>query len=328
MTSGGGRPWLVTGGAGYIGAHVVERFVQSGRSVVVVDDLSTGLRERLPEGVPFVHASICDEAALRDSLERENPVGVIHLAAKKSPTESVADPLKYAAENVGGLVSLLAAMRSTRIERLVFSSSCSVYGAVEGGAVSEDTPLRPISPYGESKAYGERLLAAVAATGAMRVVALRYFNVAGALDAVHRDRSDLTLVPNVLRAAASGAAIEVFGTDYPTADGSCVRDYVDVRDLARAHVAAADATEADQAFRAFNVGTGTGSSVLEIIRAAERVTDRAIMRIDRPRRPGDPPLVVAAARLIEEALGWRAEHPLDEILGSVWAALRSDAEPR
>ena len=317
------RPWLVTGGAGYIGAHVVHALLASGREAVVVDDLSTGSASRVPPEVELLRMSMLDTAALSDVLQRLRPTGVIHLAAKKSPTESMQDPLLYARENVGGVVSLTEALRSSQTGRVVFSSSCSVYGTPDAELVDEDGPTAPQSPYGESKLYGERVLTASAAAYGLGVVNLRYFNVVGAGRPELRDTGVYNLVPLVFAALRTGERPRVFGTDYPTSDGTCVRDYVDVEDLADAHVRAAEALESEQRIATYNVGRGEGSSVLEVLDAVRTVTGLPVSYEAADRRPGDPARVVGRVDRIARDLGWTAKRNLTDMVASAWAAERS-----
>ncbi|GAB3196532.1 UDP-glucose 4-epimerase GalE [Geodermatophilus arenarius] len=314
--------WLVTGGAGYIGSHVVRALLRSGRDAVVVDDLSTGTTGRVPPEVDLEPISVLDTAALTSLLERVRPVGVVHLAGKKSPTESVADPLLYARENAGGVVSLLDALRATGGTRVVFSSSCSVYGTPDLDIVGEDAQTVPESPYGESKLYGERVLNAAAAAYGLGVVNLRYFNVVGAAAAELRDTGAYNLVPLVFRALQRGERPRVFGGDYPTPDGTCVRDYVDVRDLADAHVRAAEVLEEDLRTATYNVGRGQGSSVLEVLDVVRTVTGRPLEHDVVERRPGDPARIVGSVERIAHELGWRAQHDLTDMVASAWAADR------
>ncbi|MGY1670985.1 UDP-glucose 4-epimerase GalE [Geodermatophilus sp. SYSU D00710] len=314
------RRWVVTGGAGYIGAHVVQALLDSGRDAFVVDDLSSGLAGRVPTTVDFEPMSILDTAALTSLLERVRPSGVLHLAAKKSPTESMADPLLYARENVGGVVSLVEALRATEGTRVVFSSSCSVYGTPDLDLVGEDAPTVPESPYGESKLYGERVLDASAAAYGLGVVNLRYFNVVGAAAPELRDTGAYNLVPLVFRALAHGERPRVFGGDYPTQDGTCVRDYVDVRDLADAHVRAAEVLEGGPRTATFNVGRGEGSSVLEVLDVIRAVTGRPLKHDVVDRRPGDPARIVGRVDRIAHELGWTARYDLADMVGSAWAA--------
>jgi UDP-glucose 4-epimerase len=312
--------WMVTGGAGYIGSHVVRALLASGRRAVVVDDLSTGTASRLPPSVDLEEMSVLDAAGLTDLMLRLRPAGVVHLAGKKSPTESMADPLLYARENAGGVISLLEALRASGGTRVVFSSSCSVYGTPDLDVVDEDAPTVPESAYGDSKLYGERVLNAAAAAYGWGVVNLRYFNVVGADAPELRDTGAYNLVPLVFRALRNGEAPTVFGNDYPTPDGTCVRDYVDVRDLADAHVRAAEALEDAPRTATYNVGRGEGSSVLEVLDVVRSVTGLPLEHRVTDRRPGDPARIVGRADRIAQELGWTARRDLGDMIGSAWAA--------
>jgi len=314
------RRWMVTGGAGYVGSHVVRALRSSGRQVVVVDDLSTGVASRLPPEVELLHGSVTDANFLTECLQFASPTGVLHVAAKKSPTESVSDPLLYARENVGGVVALLEAVCATRGSRLVFSSSCSVYGTPGSELVDEDAPKVPDSPYGESKLYGEQLLAAAARAYQLGVISLRYFNVVGAAEPDLADTGAYNLVPLAFQALRAGADLGVFGGDYPTADGTCVRDYVDVEDVADAHVRAVEALERRSVLEVYNVGRGEGSSVLEVLDAIRGVTGATLGYEMLPRRPGDPARVVGAVGRIATDLGWRARRDLVDMVTSAWRA--------
>lgn len=315
--------WLVTGGAGYIGAHVVRALLSSGREAVVVDDLSTGYTSRLPSSVDLVQMSVLDTSGMTRLLRRLRPTGLIHLAAKKSPTESVGDPLRYARENAGGVISLLEALKAADGSRIVFSSSCSVYGTPTVELVDEDGPTVPESPYGESKLYGERIIEASARAYGWGAVSLRYFNVVGAASPELKDTGAYNLVPLVFRSLRESTAAQVFGADYGTPDGTCVRDYVDVVDLADAHVRAAEALETDPRVATYNVGRGQGSSVLEILDAVRTVTGADVPYAVVGRRPGDPARVVGRVDRIRRELGWTAERDLLDMVRSAWAAERS-----
>src|SRR4051794_28387143 len=232
--------WLVTGGAGYIGAHVVAAMCDAGQDVVVLDDLSTGNRDRL-SGVPIVEGSVLDQAIVERTLREHAVTGVVHIAGKKQVEESVRRPLLYYRENVEGLRRLLEAATATGVESFVFSSSAAVYGAPDVDLVREDTGCRPVNPYGQTKLTGEHMVADVARAAGMRYAALRYFNVAGAGRPEHADREEANLVPMVFRRLSAGEAPVIFGDDFPTPDGTCIRDFVHVSDIASAHVAAARA---------------------------------------------------------------------------------------
>lgn len=316
--------WLLTGGAGYIGAHVARDLLASGREVVILDDLSTGLRSRVPDDATFIEASILDTASVRAALD--GVTGVVHLAAKKAVGESVEQPLLYYRENVGGMVSLLQAMDDAGTRCMVYSSSAAVYGEPPWSPISEDSPLAPLSPYGETKVIGEWMVRDCAAARPTREplswVSLRYFNVAGASSAELADTSVNNLIPMVFDALDRGEAPQIFGTDYPTHDGSCVRDYIHVSDLAAAHVAAADLVESTDVAAVYNVGTGVGSSVREVMTAVSDVAGRDVGAVAVARRAGDPPELVAAVDRISADLGWSAERNLRDMVASAYAARR------
>jgi UDP-glucose 4-epimerase len=313
--------WLLTGGAGYIGAHVLRSLKESGRGVVVVDDLSTGTRRKVPDDVSLVVADVCDSAAMARVLLEHEVSGVIHLAAKKAVGESVARPIRYYRQNVDGALALLEAMVEVGVSRVVFSSSAAVYGAPDVDLVLEDEATLPINPYGETKLIGEWLFRDASVAHGMSVVALRYFNVAGAGGDDLADTGAFNLLPLVLRAHSRGERPQVYGDDYATPDGTCVRDYIHVADLAEAHVAAAAATERDEAgFEAYNIGRGVGSSVLEVVDAVARAVGTPLDPQVVDRRPGDPALLVASADKARDGLGWTASRDLDEMAVSAWAA--------
>jgi UDP-glucose 4-epimerase len=316
--------WLLTGGAGYIGAHVAHDLLASGRQVTILDDLSTGLRARIPDGADFVEASVLDTDAVRHALD--GVTGVIHLAAKKAVGESVEKPLLYYRENVGGMVSLLQAMAAAATPCLVYSSSAAVYGEPPWSPISEDSPLAPLSPYGETKVIGEWMVRDEAIARAdstpLSWVSLRYFNVAGAASPELGDTSANNLIPMVFDALDRGDSPQVFGTDYPTADGSCVRDYIHVSDVAAAHVAAAELAERGDLAAVFNVGTGVGSSVLEVMAAVSEVVGRDVGAVNVARRAGDPPELVASVDRIAAELDWSAQRDLRDMVASAYAARR------
>jgi len=312
---------LVTGGAGYIGSILVDQLLERGFHVVVLDDLSTGHRQAVARGAGFVQGGVGNRELVEALLERERIEAIIHLAAFALVAESVAQPRKYVTNNVTAARVLLEAAGSAKVRRFVFSSSCAVYGHPATIPITEDTPQAPVNPYGETKRDFERLLAQFGPQHGLAVVSLRYFNAAGATEQRGEDHDPEThLIPNVLAAAlGKRAALEVYGTDYPTADGTAVRDYVHVTDIADAHLRALDVQLDDGSAVAVNLGTGAGRSVREVVEAARRVTGRPVPTVERPRRPGDPPELVAAVGRAASVLGWRAAHSsLEEILGSAW----------
>jgi UDP-glucose 4-epimerase len=323
------RRFLVTGGAGYIGANVIALLRARGDEVVAFDDLSSGRPERLTRlEVPLVRGDVRDGAALEAALIRPTRCdGVLHFAAKKQVGESVEKPLLYYDVNVGGTQALLAAVAHAGVPALVYSSSAAVYG--DGGPaardhqpVGEDTSCRPLSPYGETKLVGEWMAERAAAAHRITVIALRYFNVAGApAEPFLADFECLNLIPIALRAARAGRPLEVFGRAYPTRDGTGVRDYVHVSDLAEAHIHAMDALLAGKGGGVFNVGTGHGASVLEVAEAVRRASGLALQTVDAPARAGDPAELVADVSRIDRVLGWTARRTsIDEIVGSAFRA--------
>jgi len=313
---------LVIGGAGYIGAHVVRLLRQAGESVVVVDDLSTSSAERVGDA-PLVVMDVAAEGATREleGVMREHSVeAVIHFAARKQVGESVQRPLWYYRQNVGGLVNVLDAMQVVGVRRMIFSSSAAVYGMPPVEIVREDTVKEPINPYGRTKLIGEWMLEDCGRAWGLKWVALRYFNVAGAGWPDLGDSAVMNLIPMVLDRLERGEAPRVFGEDYPTPDGTCIRDYVHVLDLAKAHVAALRALDGELAHNVYNVGTGHGASVAEVLDAIGRVSGLDVTPVVEPRRAGDPPQLVASADRIAEDLGFRSETGLGEIVKSAWEA--------
>lgn len=309
--------WLVTGGAGYIGLHVVRALQADGEDVVVLDDLSSGRAELL--SAPLVRGDVGDAAVLDAVMSEHDVHGVVHLAAKKSVSESVADPLRYYRENVAGLVVLLEAMARHGVGVLVFSSSAAVYGAPDVDLVTEQTPTVPMSPYGETKLVGEWLVRAAARAGGLRYASLRYFNVAGAGAPELADVGVGNLVPMVFQRLSRGERPTLFGDDYPTPDGTCVRDFIHVADLATAHVAALRHLAAGGEDLLLNVGRGQGESVRRVLDVVGAVTGLPTDPEVLPRRPGDPPRVVAANDAIRTVLGWEPEHDLESMVASAWA---------
>ncbi len=313
------RSILVTGGAGYIGSVVVEQLLALGHSVVVLDDLSRGHRAAVDPRAEFVRGGIADRRVLDELLARRACDALVHLAAYALVAESVAHPEMYLSNNVTGGRVLLDAVVAAGVRRVIFSSSCAVYGHPPVVPIPEDAPRAPVNPYGETKLAFERLLADYATRHGAGSISLRYFNAAGATALYGEDHDPEThLIPNVLQVALGRRpAVEVYGTDYPTPDGTAVRDYVHIADIADAHVRALDADFVGA--EAVNLGTGAGHSVLAVTEAARRVTGRPIPTVPCPRRPGDPPTLVAAPGRAEQLLGWRPRRSrLDEILASAW----------
>ena len=316
--------WLITGGAGYIGAHVVRAMTAKGVAVVVLDDLSSGHREFVPETAAFVHGSVVDPSAVRAAIGDHGCTGVIHLAGFKYAGVSVERPLHTYEQNVTGAQVLLAAMSDLGARHLVFSSSAGVYGTPDVDLVTEDTPGRPQSPYGESKLITEWLIRDVAKVTDLTHTSLRYFNVVGSGTPDLYDTSPHNLFPLVLKALTDGRTPIVRGADYPTPDGSCVRDYVHVADVADAHVAAAAALEAGTALQpAYNLGSGTGMSVLQIMSAMAEVTGIDFTPQIADRRPGDPARIVASGALAARDLGWAPRRTLDDCVASAWQAWKT-----
>jgi UDP-glucose 4-epimerase len=312
---------LVTGGAGYIGSHVVRAAEAAGHSCVVVDNLSTGLVKRISCPIVELELASPDSVSLLARLMREHKFdSVIHLAARKQVGESVQKPEEYFLENLGGLGNLLLAMREVGLKSLVFSSSAATYGMPDVDLVSEDYPGVPINPYGQTKLIGE-LMVENAEVWGLKGVNLRYFNVAGAGASDLADTAALNLIPIAINAIKAGKAPVVFGTDYPTPDGSCIRDYVHVEDLALAHLAAVDYLVGEgQQFKTFNVGTGVGASVIEVLDALKIASGNDFEVSISERRAGDPPRLVADVSRIEKVLGFRTKHDLASIVQSAWDA--------
>ena len=310
--------WLVSGGAGYIGAHVVRSLQAAGAEAVVIDDLSTGDIGRVQ--VPFVHGDIADADLVADTLRRFDICGVVHLAADKQVEQSMREPLLYYRRNVSNLMQLLDAMARTGVDKLVFSSSAAVYGMVDSARVKEDHPTRPINPYGETKLVGEWLIRDQARATGLRFAALRYFNVAGTAAPELADLGRSNLIPMVFDALARGEQPVIFGAEHATPDGTCVRDFIHVQDLADAHVAAIGALGEPGAGSVFNVGCGRGYSVREVIEMVAEVSGQTIQPLVGPPRPGDPAMVVADTEHITTMLGWRPRHDLREMVRSAWYA--------
>ncbi|MDR1392863.1 MAG: UDP-glucose 4-epimerase GalE [Bifidobacteriaceae bacterium] len=311
----------VTGGAGYIGAHIVRLLQQAGQAVTVIDDLSYGQASRIGSA-RLVQLDLADTAEIpRLQAALDGCVAVIHVAARKQVGESVERPAWYYQQNIGGMANLLLAMRAQSVERLVFSSSAATYGVPPAGRVAEDITMRPINPYGESKLAGEWLARDAARAWGLRAVNLRYFNVAGAGWEDIGDPAVLNLIPMVLEKLYENRRPAIFGDDYPTEDGTCVRDYIHVLDIATAHMAALDyLNRADRPFDVFNIGTGSGHSVRRVIEMIGQVSGLDVTPDIEPRRPGDPPLLVSDVSRIERVFGWKAGHDLESIVESSWRA--------
>ncbi|MEU6988825.1 UDP-glucose 4-epimerase GalE [Streptomyces sp. NPDC046324] len=315
--------YLITGGAGYIGSHVVRAMTQAGERVVVLDDLSTGYQERIPEGVPLVVGSTLDREVLDRTIAEHGVTGVVHLAAKKQVGESVEQPLHYYRENVLGLTVLLEAVAAAGVRNFLFSSSAAVYGMPDVDLVTEETPCLPLSPYGETKLAGEWLVRAAGKAHGISTACLRYFNVAGAATPELADTGVFNLVPMVFERLDAGEAPRIFGDDYATPDGTCVRDYIHVEDLADAHLVAARklaewAAAGEPRDLTVNIGRGEGVSVTEMIDLINEITGHSAAPVVTPRRPGDPARVVASADRIATELGWKARHDVRDMIDSAW----------
>lgn len=314
---------LVTGGAGYIGAHVVRLLQQRGEKVVVADNLSTGRPDRIGDATLITIDVAADEArkVLANAMVDEDVTAVIHFAARKQVGESVSRPAWYYQQNVGGLANVLMAMADAGVDRMIFSSSAAVYGMPPVDVVPEDITEQPINPYGETKLIGEWMMADCERAWGLKWIGLRYFNVAGAGWTDLADPACLNLVPMVLDRLAKGESPKIFGDDYPTEDGTCVRDYIHVMDLAEAHVFALDSlAEGSPAHRCFNVGTGVGTSVRQIIEGLQEVAGWEFPVEVQARRAGDPPHLIGDPMSIAVDLGWKANYGVKEILESAWEA--------
>ncbi|MFB7270985.1 UDP-glucose 4-epimerase GalE [Streptomyces sp. NPDC056244] len=328
--------WLITGGAGYIGAHVARAMAAAGERAVVLDDLSTGVPERIPAGIPLVRGSLLDRAAVDRTLREHEVTGVVHLAAKKQVGESVEQPLRYYRENLHGLTVLLEGVVAAGVRRFLFSSSAAVYGVPDVELITERTPAVPINPYGETKLAGEWLVRATGRAHGIATGCLRYFNVAGAAAPELADTGVFNIIPMFFDRISRGEAPRIFGDDYPTPDGTCIRDYIHVADLAEAHLAAArwlarreggtDLT-ADRDLAAggdltVNIGRGEGVSVRELAALVAEVTGHHTPPVVEARRPGDAARAVASVGLIAEKLGWTASRGVREMVESAWEGWR------
>ena len=311
---------MVTGGAGYIGSIVAQHLVEAGHEIVVFDSLERGHRDAVPAAARLVIADLRDQAAVA-AVASEGFDGVLHFAALALVSESVAHPERYYRTNVGGTLNLLDGMRAAAIPRLVFSSTCAVYGQPDTVPIAETAPTRPATAYGASKLAVDRMISDECLAHGLGAVSLRYFNVAGASGRLGEDHEPEThLIPNVLRAAQGlDPFVEVFGTDYPTPDGTAIRDYIHIDDLAAAHLLALDGCR-EAEHRIFNLGNGGGFAVREVIATAERVTGRPIPTREAPRRPGDPPQLVSASERIRRELGWTPRKPaVADMIADAWA---------
>jgi UDP-glucose 4-epimerase len=308
---------LVTGGAGYIGSICVEELLNAGHPVTVYDNLAEGHRGAVDSRATFIQSCLSDRSRVEQALKDSQAKAIIHFAAHALVGESMADPGKYFRNNVAFGLNLLEAAVATRVGKFVFSSSCATYGMPERVPITEDSPQQPINPYGESKLMFEKILHWYQQIHGLKFVAFRYFNAAGASEKFgEHHRVETHLIPNVLKVALGQAPhCEIYGTDYPTPDGTCVRDYVHTVDLAQAHILALEPSK--RGF--FNLGNGDGYSVREVIKTCEKVSGRPIKALERPRRPGDPPRLVASAQKAVRELGWKPKYPgLEEIVASAW----------
>ena len=315
---------LVTGGAGYIGAHVAAELLNEGYSVRIYDDFSNGLHRRVDGKFrDIVEGDIQDREKLIQAMQGID--AVIHLAAKKAVEESVKNPLKYYENNVGGTLNLLAAMSVKGVKKIVFSSSAAVYSPNDKDAIEESDPTVPLSPYGATKLLSEELISNVGGAEKISNISLRYFNVVGSALPEFGDNSKDNLVPKVFLALKSGKRPEIYGTNYPTKDGTCIRDYIHVQDLAQSHVAALKKTESGFVSSVYNVGSGNGYSVREMMNQISQTLGRDINPEESPARAGDSPKLIASIKKIEKELGWKPSATLKEMIDSSWVAEQANA---
>ncbi|MGW1021412.1 UDP-glucose 4-epimerase GalE [Streptomyces niveus] len=312
--------WLITGGAGYIGAHVARSMTEAGERVVVLDDVSSGVTDRLPAEIPLVRGSLLDREVVDRALADHAVTGVVHLAAKKQVGESVEQPLAYYRENVHGLTVLLEAVVAAGVGRFLFSSSAAVYGVPEVDLITERTPAVPINPYGETKLTGEWLVRATGRAHSLSTACLRYFNVAGAARPELADTGVFNIIPMFFDRITRGEPMRIFGADYPTPDGTCVRDYIHVADLADAHLSVARrlAERETPGDLTYNIGRGEGVSVRELADLVAEVTGRTTPPVVEPRRAGDAAKAVASVDAITTDLGWTARRGVREMVESAW----------
>ncbi|MFD9716379.1 UDP-glucose 4-epimerase GalE [Streptomyces sp. NPDC059076] len=316
--------WLITGGAGYIGAHVTRAMLGAGERVVILDDVSSGMVERLPREVPLVRGSVLDREVVDHTIATHDVTGVVHLAAKKQVGQSVEQPLHYYQENIHGLTVLLDAVVKAGVQRFLFSSSAAVYGVPELDLIPESAPCVPINPYGETKLAGEWLVRATGKAHGLSTACLRYFNVAGTATPELADTGVFNIIPMFFDRITRGEAPRIFGDDYPTPDGTCIRDYIHVADLANAHLTVARRlAEGDvHGDLTVNIGRGVGVSVRELADLVAEVTGYTGEPVVEPRRPGDAAKAVASVGLIGDELGWSASHGVPEMVESAWAGWR------
>jgi len=308
---------LVVGGAGYIGSICTEILLNEGHEAAVFDNLGEGHRRAVDSRAKFIEGDLADREKIQAALSSARPDAVMHFAASALVGESMRDPSKYFRNNISNGLNLLDAMVATRIERLVFSSTCAIFGPPERVPIDETAPARPINPYGESKLAYEKILRWYDQIHGLKFVSLRYFNAAGASESFGEDhRIETHLIPNVLKVALGQKPyVEIYGTDYDTPDGTCIRDYIHIVDLARAHMLALGAAQSEF----YNLGTGGGSSVREVIAACREITGRKIDIVEKTRRHGDPPRLIASSEKIKRDLGWRPQfESLDAIIESAW----------
>ena len=308
---------LIVGGAGYIGSICTELLLDEGHQVAVFDNLGEGHRRAVDSRANFIIGDLADRSQIEAALSSIGPDAVMHFAASALVGESMRDPSKYFRNNISNGLNLLDAMVATRVGRLVFSSTCAIFGPPERVPIDETAPARPINPYGESKLAYEKILRWYGEIHGLKFVSLRYFNAAGATESFGEDhRIETHLIPNVLKVALGQKPhVEIYGTDYETPDGTCIRDYIHIVDLVRAHLLALGAGESEF----YNLGTGDGSSVREVIAACRKITGRKIDIVEKPRRPGDPPRLIASSEKIKRDLGWQPQfESLDAIIDSAW----------
>ena len=308
---------FITGGAGYIGSVCMELLLDEGHEVTIFDNLIEGHRRAVDARANFIEGDLVDRAQIENALSSARPDTVMHFAAYALVPESMRDPSKYFRNNISNGLNLLDAMITTGVRRIIFSSTCAIFGPPDRVPIDETAPARPANPYGDSKLAFEKILRWYEEIHGLRFVALRYFNAAGATEKLGEDhRPETHLIPNVLKVALGQTPnLEIYGTDYETPDGTCIRDYIHIVDLARAHILALGATGSGF----YNLGTGGGSSVKEVIAACRKITGRKIDTIEKPRRPGDPVRLIASSEKIKKDLGWRPQfQSLDAIIESAW----------